>query len=94
MTGNDKLIAPGVVRNPQRMSGHATGEGTRITVANVMRRLAAGQTIDDVRNDYPHLTRQQILHALSYATQLVEANDPAPFDISSLPDVPEETVVR
>jgi len=94
MNNADTPLAPGVVRNPRRMSGRATVEGTRITVANIMRRLAAGQTIDDVRTDYPHLTRQHILNALGYATQLVEANDPPPFDIASLPDAPAETVIE
>jgi len=76
------------------MSGRATVQGTRITVANIMRRLAAGQTIDDVRGAYPHLTRQQILDALGYATYLVEANDPVPFDLASLPDAPSETIIE
>jgi len=91
--GADSVLAPGIVRNPQRMSGRATLQGTRITVATVLRRLAAGRIIDDVLVDYPHLTRQHILGAITYAAQLVEANDPPLFDIASLTDLPPETII-
>lgn len=76
------------------MSGRATLAGTRITVANILRRLAGGQTEDDILRAYPHLTHRQMLDALNYCVQLVEANDPPVFDIESLPDIPEETIVE
>ena len=88
----DMPLAPGIVRNPARMSGRATIAGTRITVANVLARIAAGQTLEDVLSAYPHLTHQHILDALAYAAQLVEANDPPVFDVASSPDLPEETI--
>lgn len=90
----DMILAPGIVRNTGRMSGRATLAGTRITVSNILRRLAGGQTEEDVLRAYPHLTHRQILDAFNYGAQLVEANDPALFDIDSLPDIPEETIVE
>lgn len=90
----DTFLAPGIVRNAGRMSGRTTLAGTRITVANIMRRLAGGQAEDDILRAYPHLTHQQIQDALNYCAKLVEANDPPVFDIDSLPDIPEETAVE
>ena len=45
--------------------------GTRIDVATVLGRLAAGDKIEDIQKDY-QLTRDQIMAVLPYATHVVE----------------------
>jgi uncharacterized protein (DUF433 family) len=67
----DIALAHGIVTNPLRQGGRPTIEGTRITVERVLDKLAAGQTIDGILADYPHLTREQVVAAIAYATQLV-----------------------
>ncbi len=69
----DTQIAPGIVTNPQRQGGRPTIQGTRITVELVLDQLAAGHSIEDILTDYPHLTREHVLHAIAYAAQLVHA---------------------
>ena len=67
----DTILAPGVVANPARRRGRPTLAGTRITVEEVMSKLAADWTIEEILDAWPHLTRQQILQAIAYATDLV-----------------------
>lgn len=67
----DTHVAPGIVINPERRHGKPTIEGTRITVEEVLSRLASDWSIDEILHAWPHLTRQQILSTIAYATQLV-----------------------
>lgn len=53
--------------DPARMQGLPCIRGTRITVSAILGQLAAGQTVDQVLNDYPQLTRDDVLAALEFA---------------------------
>jgi uncharacterized protein (DUF433 family) len=63
----DTQLAPGIVRNPDRRGGRPTIAGTRITVEDIVVRLAGGWTIEDILHAFPHLVREQVLQAISYA---------------------------
>ena len=52
---------------PGKRSGKPCVQGTRITVYDVLSYLAAGQSIDEVLDDFPALTRDDVLACLSYA---------------------------
>lgn len=67
----DTILAPGIVANPARRRGKPTLAGTRITVEEVLSKLAADWSIEEILDAWPHLTRQQILQAIAYATDLV-----------------------
>lgn len=47
--------------------GRPRVKGTRVTVADLLMALAAGDTIDGLVNDLPYLSREDILAALKYA---------------------------
>ena len=49
--------------------GRVTIKGTRIAVYEVLGWLAKGMSIDEIIDDFPSLTREQILACLSYAAQ-------------------------
>lgn len=68
----DTEVAPGIVTNPARRSGRPTIKGTRITVDDVLYRLAAGDTADRVQYNYS-LTSEQLRDALRYAADLVRS---------------------
>jgi uncharacterized protein (DUF433 family) len=73
------MIAPQldrIVHNPQILSGKATIRGTRISVALILEKLAWGRTVQDILEDYPHLTREDIHAALAYAQSSVETEIP------------------
>ena len=53
--------------NPDVMFGKAVIKNTRITVEQIMRKLASGLTIEEIIADHPHLTREDILAAHEFA---------------------------
>ena len=50
-----------------KRSGKPCVRGLRITVYDVLSYLAAGMTIDEIVEDFPSLTRSDVLACLSYA---------------------------
>lgn len=55
--------------DPQVMLGKPVIRGTRITVEILIEKLAAGNSIEEILDDYPRLTREDVLAALAYARQ-------------------------
>jgi uncharacterized protein (DUF433 family) len=67
-----------ITLDPGKRSGKPTIRGTRITVYDVLSYLAAGMTREEVLDDFPYLTADDIQACLSYAAdrerQLVVAH--------------------
>jgi uncharacterized protein (DUF433 family) len=55
---------PLVISDPAVMMGKAVVSGTRITVELILEKLAGGETIDQILDSHPRLTREGILAAL------------------------------
>ncbi|MFN6529605.1 DUF433 domain-containing protein [Nostoc sp. ChiSLP03a] len=53
---------------PGKRGGKPCIRGMRITVYDVLSYLASGMTYEEVLDDFPYLTRENILACLSYAT--------------------------
>lgn len=53
--------------DPQVMLGKPVIRGTRITVELLIEKLAAGNSIEEILDDYPQLTREDVLAAMAYA---------------------------
>lgn len=60
--------------NPNIMMGKPVVTGTRITVELIFGKLAAGETIDQILEAHPRLTRQAIFAALDFAAQALRAD--------------------
>jgi len=60
-----------IVIDPAVMMGKPVIRGTRITVELILRRLAEGATEVELREDYPHLTTEDIRAAVAYAAASV-----------------------
>jgi uncharacterized protein (DUF433 family) len=52
---------------PGKRSGKPCIRGMRITVYDVLSYLASGMTYEEVLEDFPYLTQEDILACLSYA---------------------------
>ena len=52
---------------PGKRSGKPCIRSLRITVYDVLSYLAAGMTYEEILDDFPYLTREDILACLSYA---------------------------
>lgn len=67
-----------VTVDPRVMSGKACIRGMRVTVANVLRLLAAGQSVERILEAYPYLERADIEACLLYASVRVDDEELAP----------------
>jgi uncharacterized protein (DUF433 family) len=58
-----------IVSDPAIMMGKPVIAGTRITVELILEKLAAGESIDQLLDAHPRLTRPAILAALDFAAK-------------------------
>ncbi len=63
-----------IVSNPKVMMGKPVVAGTRITVELILEKLAAGETIEQILEAHPHLTREAVLAALAFAKEALRAD--------------------
>ena len=63
-----------IVSNPKVMMGKPVIAGTRITVELILEKLAAGETIEQILEAHPQLTRETILAALAFAKEALRAD--------------------
>jgi uncharacterized protein (DUF433 family) len=57
--------------NPKVMLGKPVIRGTRITVELILRKLAEGATSKELAEAYPHLSKDDIAAAITYAADTV-----------------------
>jgi len=65
---------PLIVSDPQVMMGKPVIAGTRITVELILEKLAAGETIEQILDAHPRLTREAIQAALAFASEALRAD--------------------
>ncbi len=58
---------PRIKRDPKVMFGKPVIAGTRITAEHILRCLGAGDTVQEIIEDHPHLTEEDIRAAQTYA---------------------------
>ncbi len=61
--------------NPSVMGGKPVITGTRITIEQILRKLAANMSVEAVLRDYPRLTPEDIQAALAYASEAVGSEE-------------------
>ncbi|MBM3944835.1 MAG: DUF433 domain-containing protein [SAR202 cluster bacterium] len=66
--------------NPKVMQGKPVIAGTRITVEQVLRSLAAGETVEQLLEQYPRLTKEAVQEALAFAAEALRADVMYPVD--------------
>jgi len=59
-----------IIVEPDICNGQPTIKGTRITARTVLEFLAAGDAIEDVLEEYPSLTREDILACIRFSSGL------------------------
>ena len=58
---------PRIITDPNIMMGKPVIAGTRLTVELIIEKLAAGESVQQILNSYPRLTRASITAAIRYA---------------------------
>jgi uncharacterized protein (DUF433 family) len=60
--------------DPSVMMGKPVIAGTRIPVETILEKLAAGETVDDILEAHPRLTREAVQAALAFAAEALRAD--------------------
>ncbi len=60
-----------IIIDPNICNGLPTIQGTRITAQTVLEFLSAGDSIEDVLEEYPTLSREDVLACLTYSARLM-----------------------
>ncbi len=63
-----------IVSDPNIMMGKPVIAGTRITVELILEKLAAGETIEQILDAHPRLTREAVLAAIAFAKEALRAD--------------------
>jgi len=63
-----------IVSDPNVMMGKPVVAGTRITVELILEKLAAGETIEQILDAHPRLSREAIQAALAFAKEALRAD--------------------
>ena len=61
-----------IVIKPDICNGQPTSRGTRIAARTVLEFLAAGDSIADVLEEYPALTREEVLACIGLSSELMK----------------------
>ena len=63
-----------ITSNPTVMMGKPVIAGTRITVELILEKLAAGETVEQILDAHPRLTREAIRAAMAFAAEALRAD--------------------
>jgi len=70
-----------IISDPGIMMGKPVIAGTRITVEFILEKLSSGETIEQIINSHPKLTRESILAAIQFAAKALKADIVYPVKI-------------
>jgi len=65
---------PQIVSDPSVMMGKPVIAGTRLTVELILEKLGAGETVEQLLEAHPRLTREAIQAALAFAANALKAD--------------------
>jgi uncharacterized protein (DUF433 family) len=77
------MSQPLIVSDPTVMMGKPVIAGTRLTVELILEKLARGETIEQLLEAHPRLTRPAILAALDFAGRALRADVVYPIRVQS-----------
>ncbi len=74
-------IAQYIEVNPKIMMGKPVIKGTRITVELILEKLSAGETVENILEAHPHISKEQIHAALAFAAQSLKGENIYPVTV-------------
>ena len=63
-----------IISDPNVMMGKPVVAGTRITVELILEKLAANETVEQILDEHPRLTREGIQGALRFAVDVLKTD--------------------
>ncbi|MCI2430076.1 DUF433 domain-containing protein [Candidatus Acetothermia bacterium] len=70
---------PLITSNPAVLGGKPVIKGTRIAVAFILKLFASGWTMEQILENYPHLSCKGVQAALEYAAEVLEGERVVPL---------------
>jgi len=67
-----------IVRDPQICGGEPVIRGTRVTIRTILASLAEGARIEEILQDFPTLTEDQVRAVIAFAAASAEEDLPLP----------------
>ncbi len=67
-----------IVRDPKLCGGEPVLKGTRVTLRTVLASLAEGATVQEVLEDFPTLTEDDVRAAIAFAAASAQEDIPLP----------------
>jgi uncharacterized protein (DUF433 family) len=67
--------------NPKIMMGKPVIKGTRITVELILQKLSNGESIEDILEAHPRISREHIYAALAFAAQSLNGDEIYPIAV-------------
>lgn len=64
-----------VIKDPDILGGTPVFRGTRVPVQNLIDYLTTGETVDAFLDDFPTVTREQVIQFLEYAGAVAAHED-------------------
>lgn len=68
------METPLIIRDDEILSGMPVFYGTRVPVKNLIDYLTTGETIDEFLDDFPTVTREQVIEFIETAGQVLISN--------------------
>jgi uncharacterized protein (DUF433 family) len=63
-----------ITSDPSVMMGKPVVTGTRITVELILEKLSAGESVEQILDEHPRLSREAVLAALAFASEALRAD--------------------
>jgi uncharacterized protein (DUF433 family) len=60
-----------IVREPEICGGQPTIKGTRVLVLDILDWLKEGETFEEILENFPSITREDIQEILAYAKEMI-----------------------
>ncbi len=83
---------PMIESNPEIMMGKPVVRGTRVTVELILEKLGAGETVEQILEAHPRLTREGVLAAIRYGVKVLRTDDVYPVEGCGMNIVADESV--
>jgi uncharacterized protein (DUF433 family) len=74
-----KLWRERIVADPAILVGKPTVRGTRMSVEFILDLFSGGWTLEQVLEEYPHLTAEDVRAVFAYAADVVRSDELAPL---------------
>jgi uncharacterized protein (DUF433 family) len=68
------MSEPLIISDPGVMMGKPVVAGTRITVDLILEKMSSGETIEQILEAHPRLTRESVLAALDFANRVLRSD--------------------